>query len=89
MDFTVTIEVQVTADSVEEAAKFALQDLRDTSLGPWFADVSCSRGKQTNVRIEVDPEDQEQADHHAIRLDLADEELASYDFGDDLTSSPA
>lgn len=47
MDFTVTFEVQVTAESVEEAGRFALGDLRDEALGPWEATVSCSRGKQT------------------------------------------
>jgi hypothetical protein len=47
MDFTVQFEVQVTAESPEEAAQHALDDLRDQSLGPWNADVSCSRGKKT------------------------------------------
>jgi hypothetical protein len=35
----VTVEIDVTAESFEQAVVFALNDLRDTSLGPWFADV--------------------------------------------------
>lgn len=85
MQFTVSIEVQVTADSVEEAAKFALNDLRDPGLGPWHADVSCSRGKKRNVLIEGEAENEEQVDHHAAKVNLADDELAGYDFGDDVT----
>ena len=34
MDYTVTIKVSVTASSPEEAAKFALNDLRDEERGP-------------------------------------------------------
>lgn len=44
MDYTVTFSVQVTANSPEEAAAYALDDLRDETLGPWFAKASCSRG---------------------------------------------
>lgn len=47
MDYTVTIQVSVTADSPEQAAQLAINDLRDESLGPWNADVTCSRGKTT------------------------------------------
>lgn len=47
MDYTITIKVSVTADSHEEAAKFALDDLRDETIGPWNMEASCSRGKMT------------------------------------------
>lgn len=47
MDYTVTFTVVVTADSPQQAAEFALRDLRDEEIGPWTADVSCSRGKKT------------------------------------------
>jgi hypothetical protein len=33
--YTVTIEVSVTADNPQEAAQYALDDLRDETLGPW------------------------------------------------------
>lgn len=56
MDFTVTFSVQVTANSPEEAGRYALSDLRDGELGPWEADVSCSRGKQ---RVMVEGADAE------------------------------
>lgn len=55
MDYTVTIEVQVTADSPQEAAQFALDDLRDETIGPWTAEVSCSRG---NVSVSVGEQEQ-------------------------------
>ena len=51
MDYTVTIEVQVSAESPQEAAEYALADLRDQDLGPWNAEVSCSRGK-TSVTVQ-------------------------------------
>lgn len=44
MDYVVRIEVSVTADSPEEAARFALADLQDTGLGPWSVDVQGSSG---------------------------------------------
>lgn len=37
--YTVRIELSITADSPEEAAELALQDLRDETLGPWNMDV--------------------------------------------------
>ena len=43
-DYTVRFEVSITAGSAEEAAHLALDDLRDTSLGPWSADVVDSQG---------------------------------------------
>lgn len=45
MEFTVKIEVQVTAESFEEAGRLALDDLRDPTLGPWYADVSSAHGQ--------------------------------------------
>lgn len=39
MTYRVTIEVEVTAESFEAAVLYALNDLRDTSIGPWFADI--------------------------------------------------
>lgn len=53
MDFTVTFAIQVTADTPEQAAAYALADLRDESIGPWTAQVSCSRGKTEVVAGEV------------------------------------
>ena len=49
MDYTVKFSVTVTADSPEEAGKFALDDLRDTTLSPWNADVQFLRD---GVRVE-------------------------------------
>jgi len=57
-DFTVRFEVSITAASAEEAANLALDDLRDTSLGPWSADVVDSRGGLREVSAEqADPRD--------------------------------
>lgn len=38
-DYIVTIEVSVTAPTPERAMQFALQDLRDRTIGPWNGDV--------------------------------------------------
>ncbi len=47
MDYTVRVEVEVTADSPEEAAKYALDDLRDKTIGPVTMEVTCEHGKKT------------------------------------------
>jgi hypothetical protein len=39
LDYTITIEISVTAESFEEAAAFALDDIRDRRLGPWNMNV--------------------------------------------------
>ncbi|CAE6795657.1 hypothetical protein R70006_05061 [Paraburkholderia domus] len=39
LDYTVTVELSITADSPEQAAEFALDDLRDRSIGPINFDV--------------------------------------------------
>lgn len=51
-DYTVRFEVSITAASAEEAAHLALDDLRDTSLGPWSADVVDLRGGLREVSAE-------------------------------------
>lgn len=38
-DYTVVIEVSITADDPQQAAKWAMEDLRDPSLGPWNVEV--------------------------------------------------
>lgn len=58
MDYTVTVEVSVTAESPEEAAKFALDDLQDPNIEAWSMEVSCSRGKQM-VTVRNDRDDDE------------------------------
>ena len=55
-DHVVTFEVQVTADSPQQAAKFALDDLRDVTLGSWNARVVNGRDVH-NVQV---PEDWEE-----------------------------
>ena len=37
--YTITIEVEVTASSPEEAMQFAMDDLRDPTLFGWTGDV--------------------------------------------------
>lgn len=44
MDYEVVFCVSVTADSPEEAGRFALEDLRDPAIGPWYARVRGSEG---------------------------------------------
>lgn len=39
MDYTVKFEVSVTAANPTQAAQFALDDLRDRTIGPWNAEV--------------------------------------------------
>lgn len=46
-DYTVTVEVSVYATSPEMAAQYALDDLRDTSVGPWNMKTSCPDGEKT------------------------------------------
>lgn len=46
-DYTVTVEVTVHATSPEMAAQYALDDLRDTSIGPWNMKTSCPDGEKT------------------------------------------
>jgi hypothetical protein len=47
-EFTVTFKVGVTAESPQQAAQFALDDLRDTSLlGPWVAEVNTALNSWT------------------------------------------
>ncbi len=53
-DYTVRVELRITAESPEEAAQFALNDLRDTSMSNWNMDVSSSRGTKT---VSVDASD--------------------------------
>jgi hypothetical protein len=48
-DYNVTIHLGVTASSPAEAAKYALNDLRDTTLGPWSFAVSGPRGEKIVV----------------------------------------
>lgn len=43
--YTVQIEMEVAARSPEEAASFALDDLRDRELGPWNMRVGTSGSK--------------------------------------------
>lgn len=47
MEFIVTVQVSVETDSAQEAARLALEDLRDQSLGPWSMDVSSPNGTET------------------------------------------
>ena len=39
-EYICLIEVSVTANSPKEAAKYAMDDLRDPSLGPWNVRVT-------------------------------------------------
>ena len=55
MDYTITIQVDVTANSPEEAARFALDDLRDKSIKQWNIDVEWTReGTPITQTISVD-----------------------------------
>jgi hypothetical protein len=45
-DYTVAVEVQVTADSHEDAARFALADLRDKGVQAWVMTVTNSQGSK-------------------------------------------
>ena len=47
MEFTVNIAIPVTANCPEQAAKNAMQDLRDTVIGGWAVDVSSEHGSCT------------------------------------------
>lgn len=44
IEFTVNIEVSVTANCPEQAAKNALQDLRDTVISDWAINVASKHG---------------------------------------------
>jgi hypothetical protein len=49
-DYTVTVEVSITANTPEQAAAYALMDLRDRDLGPWNFDVrECATGTMSKV----------------------------------------
>lgn len=50
-DYTVIFELSVTAKSPEEAAKFALDDLRDESIGPWNAFVNNTDLEENKVVV--------------------------------------
>jgi hypothetical protein len=51
-DYTVSVELSVTADSPEEAARYALDDLRDRAIEAWKMDVECNRtGVVTEVSV--------------------------------------
>lgn len=53
MIFTVIFELAITAESPEEAAKFALDDLRDPSIRGWNATVKSEQGTvETSVSVE-------------------------------------
>ena len=52
-DFVVRIEMNITADTPEEALEFALDDLADGTI-PWEADVS-GDGMQTWQLIQHTP----------------------------------
>ena len=62
-DFKVSFEVSITAASAEEAVVFALDDLRDMSLGPWTANVADSSG----------------ALHEVVAAPLLDDAIQQYD----------
>lgn len=51
MDYTVRIEISVTADSPKEAATRALDDLRDKTIGPWTMSVADSDDRATDVSV--------------------------------------
>lgn len=46
-DYTVNIELSITANSPEEAAELTLADLRDPELASLDMEVSCSKGRRT------------------------------------------
>lgn len=46
-DFTVRVELSITAENAQEAARFALDDLRDLSIGPW--NFECQAGLSNPV----------------------------------------
>jgi hypothetical protein len=55
MDYTITIKVDVTANSPEEAAQFALDDIRDKSIKQWNVDVEWTlEGTPITQTISVD-----------------------------------
>ncbi|GMG94738.1 hypothetical protein ACUXAV_004995 [Cupriavidus metallidurans] len=54
-DFNVTFTVSVTAGTPEEAARLALDDLRDRSLESWNADVE-HQGERSSVTVSSDGE---------------------------------
>lgn len=60
-DYTVAVEVQVTAESHEEAARFALDDLRDRSLQEWNMTVTNSSGSKV-VTVPGNPEEKAEGD---------------------------
>lgn len=43
-EYTVNIEILVTAKSPTQAAKRAMEALRDGGVGEWTLDVKCPRG---------------------------------------------
>lgn len=52
--YTVTIDVNVTADDPAQAARFALEDLRDRSLASWeFTVLDDATGIYTNETVEA------------------------------------
>jgi len=56
--YEVTVLVSVTADSREQAAAFAMDDLRDFSLGPWNLEVrNMSNGQQWLVSAGEPPQE--------------------------------
>lgn len=44
-EYTVNIEIQVTAKSPKQAAEYVLRDLRDGGVGEWYFDVTDLRGR--------------------------------------------
>lgn len=51
-DYSVSVDVDVTANSPEEAARLALDDLRDEALEAWTMDVKCIQsGAVTKVSV--------------------------------------
>lgn len=51
-DYSVSVDVEVTANSPEEAARLALDDLRDEALEAWTMDVKCIQsGAVTKVSV--------------------------------------
>ena len=55
LDYTAVIELSVTADSPEEAARFALDDLRDSDIASWTVKVT-NRGDGSQVDVAVEME---------------------------------
>lgn len=51
MDYTVSVEIGVTAKSPREAAEFALIDLRNKELGPWNLTVADLEGRSTSAWV--------------------------------------